>query len=78
MTKPYNMDRLALSAQVITAWEQFPNVPEGTPEDNLRMIGQEIDILSGLREMHPDDAETIDGLIVRYEALRDRIKQRAN
>lgn len=73
--KKIDVDRLALSEQVITTWEAIGG-PGGTPVDNLRLIDAEIAILGKLRA--GDDDERISSLIARYEAMAARLRASIN
>lgn len=76
--KPIAIDRLALSDQVATAWETFPGGPGGSPEDNLRLIRMELEILTKRKLQRPSEADAIDRLMERYRAIGAQIRQQTN
>lgn len=76
--KPIAIDRLALSAQVATAWETFPGGPGGSPEDSLRLITMELEILTKLKVQRPSEADVIERLIERYKVIGAQIRQQTN
>ncbi|GHA19627.1 hypothetical protein GCM10007989_14030 [Devosia pacifica] len=68
------MDRLALSRQVVATWETMGGPTES--EGNLRMIGNEVEILRAFGREHPDRSAEADQLVSRYTALADKISAR--
>ena len=69
--------RLALSRRTLYGWQRL-GCPMGKPEDILRMIAQEIEVLEGIAAPTAELAESISFLIDRYRILQDRIRQKAN
>ena len=69
--------RLVLSRQTLYGWQQ-PGGPVGRPEDLLRMIGQEIEVLEGIARENAEFADSVNLLIERYQALQSQVRQKAN
>ena len=72
MFERINMDRLALSRQVIDTWEAMGG-PSGT-EGNLRLVHNEIEILVAFSRDHPERGEESRALIERYTNLSRAIR----
>lgn len=72
--KKANVDRLALSEQVIATWEAIGG-PGGTPIDGLRLISAELAILEKLQA--GDDPRAA-ALIERYQAVAARLRTAIN
>lgn len=76
MTREEANDRMILSRCVLAGWERA--VPVGSPEDLLRLIGEEIAVLERILVAHPQKAAAVSGVIERYRTLGDRVKAKAN
>jgi hypothetical protein len=70
-------ERLDWSERVISGWEGHGK-PGGTPEHNLRMIGEELARLRGIATAEPDLTARAQGLIKRYERMVSRLKSSMN
>lgn len=68
---PARTDRLDLSERVLFGWEEMAKIG-ATPPENLRLVVNEIEELRRRREEDPD---RVDGLIDRYDALRQKLAQ---
>lgn len=68
---PASTDRLDLSERVLFGWEEMAKIG-ATPPENLRLVVNEMEELRRRREEDPD---RVDGLIDRYDALRQKLAQ---
>jgi hypothetical protein len=69
---PEDLDRMTKSRRVLHGWEQGGMT--GRPEDNARMIREEIAVLDGLAQRYPVKADTLGKLIDRYRELLGKVE----
>jgi len=67
-------ERLALSARTIALWEQMGGLPSGKPEDTMRMIREEAQILHAMAAEHLELADEANAVARRYGALANRVR----
>lgn len=77
MTRDEANRHLIAARRVIVGWEAM-GVPIGRPEDTLRIIGQEIEILRQIIAEHPGKSITVGELVKRYEAVAARVRARSH
>jgi hypothetical protein len=78
MTDAEADQRIILARRVIATWEMMQGGPSGRPEDTLRIVGHEIQILEQLANDHPGKAAKIGVLLGRYRDLQRALRQSAN
>jgi hypothetical protein len=64
---PAELDRMILSRVTLTGLEHAGM--SGRPEDNRRMLREEIAVLEGFIAKYPTKAETLGAVIERYRAI---------
>ena len=69
--------RIVLSRQTLARYEQMP-LHLVQPEQTLALLRGEITVLLGIVLEFPEKAQTVGDLVRRWQALGDRLKEKAN
>lgn len=76
MTPPKLTRRIILSRRTLWGWRAM--LPTGKPENTLRMIGEEIELLTGFAIAQPKKAGAVGTLIQQWRELAGEVRAKAN